>query len=140
MSGILPRDENHVTAAGFESSTTAGLVISGKINELTGRILVSSAGGGGGSGITRTIVVTSGNVTAGSTALTDYVYLVAGAHTVTLPTAVGNTNLYTIKNNHTANITVNTTSSQTIDGVTTATLIPEQSLSMISGGSNWSIV
>lgn len=40
MSGILPRDENRVAAVGFESSTTPGLVLPGKINEATGRILV----------------------------------------------------------------------------------------------------
>lgn len=139
MSGILPRDENHVTAIGFESSTTPGLILPGKINELTGRILTSMSGGGG-SGITRTIVVTSGNVTAGSTASIDYVYIVSGAHTVTLPTAVGNENLYTIKNAHSASVAVATTSLQTIDGVTSASLIPDQSISVISDGSNWNIV
>lgn len=96
--------------------------------------------GGGGSGITRSVVVTSGNFTAGATALTDYVYLVAGAHTPTMPTAVGNTNRYTIKNNHSAAITVGTTSSQTIDGVTTVTIAPENSIDLISNNANWSII
>lgn len=91
-------------------------------------------------GILRTIVVTSGNVTAGSTSTTDYVYLVAGAHTITMPTAVGNTNRYTIKNNHSANITVNTTSSQTIDGTTSILLAPEEAVDLISNNSNWSII
>lgn len=45
---ILPRDQNHITAAGFESSSTEGLVLPGQIDEDTGRILVDSAGGGGG--------------------------------------------------------------------------------------------
>ena len=62
---------------------------------------------GTGSGITRTIVVTSGSIGAGSTASTDYVYLVAGAHTITMPTAVGNTNRYTIKNNDSTNCSSN---------------------------------
>jgi hypothetical protein len=94
----------------------------------------------GGSGITRSITVTSGNVTAGATASTDYVYLVAGAHTITLPTAVGNTNRYTIKNNHSANITVDTTSSQTIDGTTTISIAPEDAVDIISNNSNWYII
>ena len=97
-------------------------------------------GGGGGSGITRTVVVTSGNVSAGASASTDYVYLIAGAHTVTLPTAVGNTNLYTIKNNHSASVSLATTSSQTVDGVTSPTIRPEQSLQIISNGTNWNVV
>lgn len=92
------------------------------------------------SGITRSIVVTSGNVTAGSTAATDYVYLVAGAHTVTLPTAVSNTNRYSIKNNHSAAITVGTTSSQTIDGTTTIQIAPEDSVDIISNNTNWNIL
>jgi len=44
---ILPRDQNHIPAAGFESSTTPGLVLPGRINEITGRILVNATGGGG---------------------------------------------------------------------------------------------
>lgn len=95
--------------------------------------------GGGGGGISRIVVITSGNVIAGATASTDYVYLVAGAHTVTLPTAVGNTNLYKIKNNHSANITIDTTSSQTIDGTTSISIAPEESVDLISDGTNWRI-
>lgn len=93
-----------------------------------------------GSGITRSIVVTSGNATMGASAATDYVYLVAGAHTMTLPTAVSNTNRYTVKNNHSANITVNTTSSQTIDGTTSISLAPEEAVDLISDNSNWSVI
>ncbi|MFP5260996.1 MAG: hypothetical protein ACLGJB_03720 [Blastocatellia bacterium] len=94
----------------------------------------------GGSGINRSIVVTSGSVTAGATASTDYVYLVAGAHTVTMPTAASNTNRYTIKNNHSAAITVNTTSSQTIDGGASIQIAPEDSVDLISNNSNWFVI
>jgi len=59
MSGILPRDENHVTAVGFESSTTPGLILPGKINPATGRILTSMTGSG--SGTVQTIGVTTAN-------------------------------------------------------------------------------
>lgn len=95
---------------------------------------------GGGSGINRSVVVTSGSFTAGAAALTDYVYLIAGAHNPTMPTAVGNTNRYTFKNNHSAAITIDTTSSQTIDGVTTLVLEPEHSVDLISTNANWSII
>lgn len=94
----------------------------------------------GSGGITRSIVVTSGSATMGAVASTDYVYLVAGAHTMTLPTAVGNTNLYTVKNNHSANITIDTTASQTIDGTTTISIAPEEAVMIISDNSNWSII
>lgn len=95
---------------------------------------------GGGSGITRTITVTSGSGTMGSTASVDYVYLVAGAHTMTLPTAVSNTNRYTIKNNHSAAITVDTTSSQTIDGTTSIQIAPEDAVDIISNNTNWCVI
>ena len=90
--------------------------------------------------INRTVVVTSGNVTAGSTAKTDYVYKVAGLHTVTLPTAVGNTNQYDIVNLHSANNSIATTSSQTIHGTSAPiTIVPNQSLTLQSDGTNWII-
>ncbi len=43
---ILPRDQNRVTAAGFESSITPGLVLPGRIDENTGKILVEETDGG----------------------------------------------------------------------------------------------
>jgi len=194
-----PRDQNFVPAALFEIDGAPGTVMAGKINSVTGRILVDTTGSAGtgdvvgpassttndipqfadttgkllkdglavvtsvgnpgsdssiatekavrtavnavsGSGITRSVNVTAGNVTAGATAVTDYVYLVAGAHTITLPTCVGNTDLYTIKNNHSANITVNTTSAQTIDGTTSISISPQSSVDIISSGTFWSII
>lgn len=103
---------------------------------MTGTTLSASGGGGG---ITRSINNISGTTSAGSTSNTDYVYnATSGTFTITLPTAVSNTNLYVIKNSGTGIITVATTSSQTIDGVTTQ-VIPTQysSISVVSDGSNW---
>lgn len=95
---------------------------------------------GGGSGIVRSIIVTSGNATAGASAGTDYVFLISGAHTITLPTAVSNTNMYTFKNNFTAPQAIATTSSQTVDGVTAPVINVEQSINVISDGTNWTII
>jgi hypothetical protein len=98
-----------------------------------------AGGGGGGGGITRSINNVSGTTSAGATASTDYVYnATSGTFTITLPTAVSNTNMYIIKNSGTGIVTVATTSAQTIDGVTTQ-VIPTQysSISMVSDGSNW---
>lgn len=125
----------HVTELNFGTGLEA-------IYENNGRVTVNNTGGAG-SGITRTIVSTSGNATMGATASTDYVYIVTGAHTMTLPTAVGNTNLYTVRNNHSAPITVNTTSSQNIIGSVTATsysVYNGDARSFISNGTAWSIV
>jgi hypothetical protein len=95
----------------------------------------------GGSGITRSINIgQSGSVSAGATASTDYVYIFTGLGTLTLPTAVGNTNQYTVKNSHSANITVDFTSGQNADGSTSITIVPNQSLDFISNNSNYIII
>lgn len=91
------------------------------------------------SGITRSIVVTSGNINAGSSPSTDYVYIISGPHTVTLPSAVSNTNRYTLKNSHTANVSLAFTGGQTADGGG-VTLAPQESVELLSNGSNWIIV
>jgi len=91
-----------------------------------------------GGSTSTTVVTTTGNTVLGSAS--DYVCFVAGAHTVTLPTAVSNTNRYSIKNTHTSDITINTTSSQTIDGTTSIQIAPEDSVDIFSNGSNWYIL
>lgn len=90
-------------------------------------------------GISRTVTVTSGNAAAGSTANTDYVYIIAGNHTITLPTAVGNTNRYTLKNNHSASVSLAFTGGETADGGG-ITLAPNSSVDLISDGTNWNII
>lgn len=93
-----------------------------------------------GSGIIRSVVITSGNYTASATAGTDYEYLIAGAHTTTLPTAVGNSNKYTFKNNHSANVTINPAGAQTIDGAASLSLGPQEAIDLTSDNtSNWNI-
>lgn len=98
-----------------------------------------------GSGITRTVVVSSGNFTAGSTASTDYVYFIAGAHTASMPAAAGNTNRYTFKNNHSAAVTVTRAGTDTINansnGLTSITVNPFESVDLISNGTDtWSAI
>lgn len=95
---------------------------------------------GGGSGITRTIVVTSGSATMGSSASVDYVYFVVGAHTMSLPAASGNTNRYTVKNNHSANITIDTAGAENIEGSASISIAPEEAVDIISDGTNWFVV
>jgi hypothetical protein len=86
------------------------------------------------------INVITGNTNAGSVVSTNYIYLASNTITITLPTAVGNTNLYTIKNKGTGVVTINTTSSQTIDGSLTAPInLQYLSLTLVSDGANWNI-
>lgn len=103
--------------------------------------LVAAGGGGGGGGIARTISAVSTNTSAGATANTDYVYLASNTITITLPTAVGNSNRYTIKNVGAGVITIATTSGQTIDGAANAEIhFTNNSVDLISTGSNWKII
>lgn len=94
-----------------------------------------------GGGTTRSInTLSSSTTTLGSTANTDYYYICNGACTLTMPTAVGNTNLYVIKN-IIGTDTINTTSSQTIDGSTSISLTTDYlSITLISDGANWIII
>lgn len=99
-----------------------------------------AATGGSGSGIVRLITSISGNTNAGAASTTDYVYLVSGTTTLTLPTAVGNTNLYTVKNVGVGTVTINTTSAQTIDGSATIVMpIQYTSVDLVSDTANWSV-
>lgn len=83
----------------------------------------------------------SGNTNAGSNQNTDYIYFATNTITITLPTAISNTNSYVIKNVGTGRITINTTSSQTIDGSLTALInVQYLSLTLISDGANWNII
>lgn len=101
-------------------------------------------------GRTGTVVLTNSDITypyAAKTAnytvlTTDYfIDCTSGTFTVTLPTAASvSGKIYNIKNSGTGVITVNTTSSQTIDGGSTASLpVQYTSISVISDGSNWKV-
>lgn len=93
------------------------------------------------SGTTRTVSSISGSTTAGSAAYTDYVYVCTAALTLTLPTAVGNKNMYIVKRTGTGNVTIATTSSQTIDGATTFVIdVQWTAIAVISDNANWVVV
>jgi len=70
-----------------------------------------------------------------------FIECTSGTFNVTLPTAVGSAGkIYVIKNSDTGVITVDTTSSETIDGVLTKTLNQYDSVIFESNGTNWVIV
>lgn len=70
----------------------------------------------------------------------------SGAITVTLPDATSinfNQNVYTVKKTDSSSnaVTINTTSSQTIDGSTSATIYLQYvSIGLVSDGSNWNVI
>lgn len=118
------------------TSADGSVVITG--NALTDTIDFSVVGGSGS--IVRAIFSISTNQTLGSTAETDYVYFVSGTTTVTMPTAVGNTNRYTVKNSGSNTVTIIFTGGQNADGSTSLSLTPNTSLDLISNNSNYFIV
>ena len=102
-------------------------------NEFVARKGIKSLGG-------ITIPATEINATY-TVGTNDYLIDITGnTITVTLPTAVGvNGKNYVIKNRGTDVVTVETTSSQTIDGASTKSLNNNDGIEIISDGSNWII-
>jgi hypothetical protein len=92
--------------------------------------------------LSRYIASISTNTTAGSTANTDFVYVCTAGLTLTLPTAVSNTNRYSVKNTSSSVVKVFTTSSQAIDGITSGYNLTRQyqAIDVISDGSNWFVI
>lgn len=129
ITNTLP-DQTVTITAGTNITSVTGTYPNFTINADT-----QSSGGG----LTRNISSISSPTTAGSVALTDYVFFVSGTTTLTLPTAVGNTNQYVVKN--TSGITtIATTSSQTINGSLTVTILDGSVLTLISDNANWHVV
>ena len=104
-----------------------------------GQVTVTTGGGGGG--ITRTTSVLSVSSTLAAVASTDYVFFPNVGVQLTLPTAINNSDLYTIKNISTSSILVATTAGQTIDDSATALMSAQyESLTFISNNSVWGVV
>ena len=96
-----------------------------------------------GGGISRSITTITGSTTGLAAASMDYVYVgnTSGNINLTMPTAVSNTNRYTVKQNNIGVLTLLTTSSQTIDGVTAYSLNRQyQAVDLLSDNSNWFVV
>jgi hypothetical protein len=93
-------------------------------------------------GTSRSVIAISSAITGATSSLTDYVYYWSGstAYTFTMPTAVSNTNFYTLKNSSNVNQTVIFTSGQSADGSTSLMLTPYTSIDMISNNTNYMIV
>ena len=140
------------TGAGFPYSgsavITGSLLVSGS-STVTGSLNVTQGITGSLLGtasyarypfITETV---TGPTNAGSLPNTDYIYLVNATTTITLPTAVGNTSRYDIKNIGTSTTaSIATSLSQTIDGSTPPILLRVRytSLTIVSNGTSWNII
>jgi hypothetical protein len=90
--------------------------------------------------ITRTVQSVAVNTTANVGG--DFVYLLSAGADLTLPTAVGNTGLYSVKNTDTGNTSdVIANGSETFDGAAgPITLTAPDALTFVSDGANWEII
>jgi hypothetical protein len=90
---------------------------------------------------TRVVSVISTNTNAGSISGTDYVYDCTASLYLNLPTAVGNSSRYTVKQTGTGNVTVMPNGTQKIDGAASFVLdMQYKSVDLISNGSNWVVI
>lgn len=101
-------------------------------------ITISATGGGGSVGGTiRSINNVNTSQVMGDTAGTDYVYIASEGIKLDLPTATGNTNLYTIKNVSNSSVLV----TGTIDNDANGAIMPIKytSIDLISNDTDWNI-
>lgn len=158
VNGSLPDSFGNVTVSGNSPLTTKGdlytrsssadtrltvgtpgQILSADPAEVTGLKWITFTGGGGA----RVIAPVTADITGGTAAGTDYVYLVNQTTlvTVTLPAASGNTNSYTIKKIGTGEVRIATTAG-TIDGSSSPITINVQnvSITLVTDGTNWFII
>lgn len=116
-----------------------------RFNQDTNKLQIDNGGwedvvtGTGVSASQTKLVNQSGNITALNVANTSYYYSFSALGELTLPTAVGNTSIYQVKNASTVNITVVFTGGENADGSTSIVMIPSQSLTFISNNTNYDI-
>jgi len=128
-------DWETIAGTGIVQTIVAGTGISVDDTDPANPIVTAT---GGGSGLTRSIATITTPTTAGATALTDYIFFINNT-TLTLPTAVSNTNRYTVKC-ISGTCVVEADGSETIDGINTIGIQVEDSVDLISNNTEWKVV
>ncbi|MGV0743014.1 glycosyl hydrolase family 28-related protein [Mycolicibacterium sp. XJ870] len=98
---------------------------------------VGIAGNTSGNRPARVVITADDDVALGSAAGTDYVYLLGRGAEATLPTAVGNTNRYTVKNTAVGASRLHAPSGQEVDGERHVRVGGGNAVDVISDGENW---
>jgi hypothetical protein len=100
----------------------------------------SFGGGGGGTSSWGVSTITNESQTLAATTNFTYIVLLGVGSVPTLPTAIGNSSRYLLKNIHSAERTVYASAGQTIEGQSTIVLSPGASVELISDTLNWRII
>ncbi len=94
-----------------------------------------------GAGTSNSVINTvTSSVTLDSAANTQYIVMLESGAVPTLPAAAGNGSVYIIKNIHSSSITVLTSASETIEGQAGYLLSANESIMVVSDGTNWRII
>lgn len=123
---------------GAENTKAMAFASGAQVAHIVTAAVLQALSTGGGGGVSRSINNITSNTTAGAAANTDYVYFCNGTFTLNLPTAVGNTNRYTVANQGSGTITL-TSAGGAINGNQPLNQ-QYQSYDLISDGTNWNIV
>lgn len=135
--GNNPSTLGRYTDLNIKAGANVTLTYTNNDNLKTTDLTIAAVTGGGVTRSINTVIVSS--VVAAVTS-TDYVIIAGAGIQLTLPTAVGNTNLYTIKNKVASSILVNTTGGQTIDDDSNIILATQYTaVDLISDNANWHI-
>lgn len=91
-------------------------------------------------GVTRNISSISANTTAAASSTIDYIYKCTATLTLTLPTAVGNTNRYTVKNTGSGTVTIACNGVEQIEGASTIAVAASNSVDIFSDNTGWYVI
>ena len=136
--GNNPSTLGRYTDLNILAGTNVTLTYTNNDNLKTTNLTIAATGGG--SGITRNISTVNVSSVIGAVASTDYVVVAGAGIQLTLPTAVGNTNLITVKNKSTSSVLVAADGVETIDDAATALMQTQYTaIDLISDDAAWHI-
>jgi len=134
QAGDFQKNDTFNTDNGTATSSNKTVSILGGVNVQTS---------GSGSTVTIKALQETTAKTATYTATADdyFINCTANSFTINLPDATSlSGKIYNVKNSGTGTITVDAYEAQTIDGQTTQDLFQDESITIITDGSNWYIV
>lgn len=134
-----PSTLGRYTDVNFKPGANVTISYQNNDNLKTTDITIASSGGGGG-GTSRNISTVSVSSVVAATPSTDIVVIAGAGIQLTLPTAVGNTNLYTIKNKSVSSVLLTPNGAEKIDDQANLILATQYvSIDLISDNANWQI-